>query len=82
MDDPLRDSTIFGLFKRKTPDSHPISTIEEFIKVDKATGNLVIRNGLSCITLEPNGVIRLSGIQIASDATELIDMQSPRIDLN
>ncbi len=56
--------------------------LARLVQRDAATGDLVIRNGLSTIRLAEDGTIRLHGTRIIQVADENISLDAAFIDLN
>lgn len=59
-----------------------LMTLARLIRVDGATGAVRIANGPGCITLYPDGTVRIDAVRIVSNAGETITFCAPRIDLN
>ena len=59
-----------------------LAALARLLQVDRDTGAVTVRNGESCITLHPDGTVRIEARRIVNCAGEDIVLSAARIDLN
>ncbi len=59
-----------------------LAALARMVRVDAATGDLVIANGIARLVLKRDGTIRVEGVRIVGTADETIALRAAVIDLN
>ncbi|AWN45501.1 hypothetical protein DK419_03515 [Methylobacterium terrae] len=59
-----------------------LAALARMVRIDAATGDLVIANGAARLVLKRDGTVRVEGVRIVGTADEAIALHAAVIDLN